>query len=72
QQPTIIATQHTPSRLPTSHIAQFGTIAAHLKRLTERLATVSQRLTLSRQTLKLINNRCLVIVTDKTSIYSER
>ncbi|KRN25426.1 hypothetical protein FD14_GL000311 [Secundilactobacillus similis DSM 23365 = JCM 2765] len=29
QQPPIIATQHTPGRLPPSHIAQFGTIAEH-------------------------------------------
>jgi hypothetical protein len=27
QQPPIIATQHPPSCLPPSHIAQFGTIA---------------------------------------------
>jgi hypothetical protein len=53
-------------------LAQFGAIADHLKCLTERLATVLQRLTLSQQTLKLINSRRLVIVTDKTSIYSER
>ncbi|KRN26332.1 hypothetical protein [Secundilactobacillus similis] len=56
QQPPIIATQHPPSRLPKSHIAQLAAIVDHLKRLTARSVTGLQRLALIRQTSKLISN----------------
>ncbi|WP_235809806.1 hypothetical protein, partial [Secundilactobacillus similis] len=42
-------------------LAQFGTIAEHLKRLTARSVTELQRLTLIRQTSRLISNQRFIL-----------